>query len=127
MQSPEAAITEGFLLGMDHRFNQRAALLVQVECETKEAYSLGRCQNISETGILVRTPETFELSTSVLVRFVLPPPTAVTVETRGTVVRVQPGESMGIQFVELKDRYRAAIADFVEQASKEGKPLPSGG
>ena len=127
MQSPEAAITEGFWLGMDHRFNQRAELLVQVECETKEAYSLGRCQNISETGMLVRTPETFEPTTAVLVRFVLPPPRAVSIEARGTVVRVQPGESMGIQFVELKDRHRAAITAFVEQARKEGRPLPSGG
>ena len=127
MQSPEAAITEGFWLGMDHRFNQRAELLVQVECEAKGTYSLGRCENISETGLLVRTPETFEPSTAVMVRFALPPPIAVSIEAKGTVVRVQPGECMAIQFVELKDRYRAAITEFVEQASKEGKPLPSGG
>ena len=112
---------------MDPQTSRRAELLVQVECEAKGVYSLGRCENISETGMFVRTPETFELSTAVLVRFALPPPIAVTVDAKGTVVRVRSGESMAIHFVELKDRYRAAITEFVEQASKEGKPLPSGG
>ena len=117
MRPSDAVVPDGFWLGMERRKVQRAELLVQVDCEANEAYSLGRCENISATGILVRTPETFELSTAVLVRFVLPPPTAVSIEAKGTVVRVRPRESMAIQFVELNDRYRAAITDFVKQAA----------
>lgn len=105
----------------ERRTSLRAELLVQVECEAKETYSLGRCRNISETGLLVQTPETFEPLTVVFVRFVLPPPTASRVEPKGTIVRAQAGESMAIQFVELKEQYRTAISAFVEQANKEGK------
>jgi len=43
----------------------RAQLLVQVECRESEAYSLGRSQNVSQSGILVSTPETFEPEPSV--------------------------------------------------------------
>jgi hypothetical protein len=106
-------------LGTERHRSQRAELLVQVECEADKAYCLGRCENISDTGLLVRTPETFEPSTIVLVRFALPPPTAIRIETKGTVVRVRRGESMAIQFLDIKDRYRIGIVDFIEHASKE--------
>ena len=120
MRSSHAAIPEGWL-GMECRTSRRAGLLVQVVCEAKGAYSLGRCQNISETGLLVQTQETFEPSTVATVRFPLPLPKANTIEAKGTVVHVQPGESMAIQFVELKEQYRTVITEFVKQADREGE------
>jgi len=116
MQSSNAAIPGSSWSGIEGRSRDRAELLVQVECEARGDFSLGRCENISTTGMLVRTRETFVPSTVVLVRFVLPPPIALLIEARGTVVRVRPGESMAIQFVNLKDRFEAAITEYVEQA-----------
>jgi predicted Zn-dependent protease len=89
--------------------------MVQVESLSPESYSLGRCQNISASGLLVLTPETFELHTEVTIRFSLPP--AIAIQSKGLVVRVEPGVLMGIQFVGLQEEQRQAIARFVEHTA----------
>jgi len=73
--------------------------------------------------MLVNTAQTFDVSSSVTLRFVLPPvATGLAVQTGGEVVRVQEAKSMAIEFVGLRPPYREAIARYVEQTKKTGAP-----
>jgi len=92
-----------------------------VECKTSQDYCLGRLQDISEGGVLIVTPETFRSQTGIVIRFHLPPyPPGIFIESQGVVVRVRPGEYMGIQFLLLTDEQRKAITKFVQQALEQG-------
>jgi uncharacterized protein (TIGR02266 family) len=103
--------------GRERRTSRRAALLVQVDFVSQQAFALGRSQDISEGGLLVMCQETLEPGTQVEVRFVLPvSPQAVTIDTKAVVVRAQPGTSMGIEFVNLRPEAREAIARFVQSS-----------
>ena len=101
----------------DRRKSQRVGLLTQVESKTATDSSLGRAPDISVGGLLVLTSNTFDAKTEVTIRLNLPPGRSI--ECQGVVVRVQPGVHMGIEFLQLKDDHRKAIAEFV-QASLEG-------
>ena len=100
----------------ERRKNQRAILIVQVECKGTQDYVLGQSQDISEGGLLVVTPQPLNSQTEVTVRLNLPPdPPGDFIESQGIVAHVRPGESMGIQFLQLTDRQREAIVKFVRQ------------
>jgi hypothetical protein len=104
-----------FPLSQERRQHPRATLLVRVECKSSQTYILGTCENISESGLQIKTQQAFELSQQVTVRFVLPPvQTGVAVHASGVVVRVEPGQSMALEFTSLKPRDRQAIAAFVQ-------------
>lgn len=94
----------------------RARLLVQVEARVGGITTMGRTQNVSETGLCLLSPETFDPQTEVLVRFNLS--AGRPIEAKGLVVRALPGVEMGIVFVDLKNDDRGAIADFVNQAGQ---------
>lgn len=96
------------------RRDPRAPLYTKVESQTSHATVIGLTDNISVGGLLVLCGVTFEPSTEVIVRFDLPP--RHNVETQGVVVHAQPGLRMGIQFHQLKDEYRKAIAQYVQQS-----------
>ena len=104
----------------DRRKSQRVGLLTQVESRTATDSSLGRAVSISVGGLLVQTSDTFDAKTEVTIRFNLPPfPPGRSIECQGVIVRVQPGVHMGIEFLQMKDEHRKAIAEFVK-ASLEG-------
>jgi len=104
--------------GRQERTSGRAALLVQVDVLDQEAFSLGKFQHISEAGILVRTAETLEPLTEVVVRFVLPvTPQAVCIHTHGVVARAMPGVYMAIVFMNLPDEHRQAIEKYIKQTA----------
>ena len=108
-----------FPLAQDRRKHPRATLLVRVECRSSQTYILGTCENISESGLQIKTQQAFELSQQVTVRFVLPPvQTGPAVQASGVVVRVEPGESMALEFTALKPRDRQAILSFVQSEQR---------
>jgi len=95
---------------------------MQVEFKATGDYTLGHSQDISEGGLVVVTPETVESQSEIVVRFNLPPYTpGVFVESQGVVTHVQPGKSMGIQFLQLTDAQRKAITKFVRQVLEGDK------
>jgi PilZ domain len=98
----------------------RAALLVRVEFQAPESsYSIGLCENISETGMWVKTADPFAVSQPVTLRFVLPPVgIGMAVRTRAIVVRAEPGVGAAFEFVELQARYRDAIVKYVARSGK---------
>ena len=58
----------------DRRGASRAELQFEVEYEAFGVTVIGRCENISETGMLLKTSDAIAAGTTVLVRFILPPP-----------------------------------------------------
>jgi hypothetical protein len=106
--------------GQERRKTPRVPLLVRVECKTARKYVLGHCENISETGMLVTTTETFDVAEPVTLRFMLPPISAgKAVQATATVLRTDAGESMAFQFVRLPESFRRAIAEFIERNKTE--------
>lgn len=90
-----------------------AGWLTQVE--RRGGMSIGRTDNISPTGLLLRTRETFAPGTEVIVRFHLPPgPCGPLVESLAQVVRAEEGVWMGVRFVDLSERERELLAAYVQ-------------
>jgi c-di-GMP-binding flagellar brake protein YcgR len=101
----------------ERRRAPRIPVLVRVECETPQNCIFGNCENISETGMLVKARQTFDVSQRVTLRFALPEELAgKVIQTGGTVVRVQAGESMAVEFRDMRPPFRDAIARFVEKS-----------
>lgn len=101
--------------GEEQRKSHRALLLVQIEIGNTGDFSIGRGENISEGGLLVFTHNTFAPKTETITRFNLPStPHECHIECPGVVVHVQPGAHMGVEFLQLKDEHRKAIAAFVQ-------------
>ena len=99
----------------ERRKTQRVGLITQVECKATGNYSLGRSQDISESGLLAITGNTFDSGIEVVIRFNLPPyPPGILIESRGVVVWVRAGESMGIWLIQLEDKQREAIAKYIK-------------
>ncbi len=94
------------------RRHPRVRLVTQVE-----ATSLGRTENISEGGMLVVTRDTFEPGTEVKFRFSLPGGRSI--EGYGKVIHSKSKTQMGIEFGDLKQEDRKAIATFVREAAEE--------
>ncbi len=98
----------------------QAGVLATVENGTVARLGIGLVQNISEGGLLVKTPNTFDPKTEVTVRFNLPPiPHGRHIECQGMVIHAKPGVHMRIEFLQMKEEHRKAIAEFV-QAGSEG-------
>jgi c-di-GMP-binding flagellar brake protein YcgR len=101
----------------DRRRAPRIPVLVRVECETPQICIFGNCENISETGMLVKVRQTFDVSQAVTLRFALPQELGgKVIQTGGTVVRVQAGESMAVQFKDMRPPFREAIARYVRRS-----------
>jgi hypothetical protein len=99
----------------DRRKARRAPLLIKVECSSEGKTALCRCQNISETGLLLLCAETFEPQSEVLVSFALPSPQGDTeIAAYGRVVRAQRGVYMAIEFTVIHESYRQAIAELLQ-------------
>lgn len=102
--------------GAERRRSQRVGLMTQAEALGPGVGSVGRMEDISEGGLLMATPETFEPNTEITVRFNLPPiPPGRPIESQGVVAHAKAGVQMGIQFLLLKDDDRKAIAEFVQK------------
>ncbi len=96
---------------------ERAQLLVRIECKTPRTFVVGRCENISVTGMLIKSQQTFEVPEAVTLRFDLPPPAmaGMVVQTNAVVVRAERGGFMAVAFVDLKPTHRQAIAKCIAQ------------
>lgn len=95
------------------RKHPRVTLVTQAESHALHRISLGRCDNISVGGMLILTRDTFEAGSEVVVRFNLPG--GAHVEATARVMHTKPGVQMGVQFVDLKEENRRAIAGFVQE------------
>ena len=81
--------------GANKRTAARVPILTQVEAQSTRRSVLGQGKNISLGGMLVETPDTFPIHTSVVVRFVLPKD-RYRIEAAGRVVWEDEGRFMGV-------------------------------
>lgn len=104
----------------DRRRAPRIPVLVRVECRTPKNYILGNCENLSETGMLIKARQIFDASENVNLRFALPPiSTGKVIQAGGVIVRTEAGQYMAVEFRGLKLGLRDAIARFVEKHRTE--------
>lgn len=102
--------------GADPRRSRRRAAGWLAQLETHSGMTIGRTDNLSTSGLLLRTPETFPPGTEAIVRFHLPPQAAgPLIESLVEVVRSEPGSSMGMRFLDLCASDRARLAEYVRQ------------
>lgn len=98
------------------RAKKRVSMVSKASCQTENFRGIGETQNVSETGVMVSAQGTLPPGSEVKVRFFLPRNTqAVEVEATGKVVWAVWGMFMGIQFLDMKEECREAIARFVEE------------
>lgn len=95
------------------RKHPRVTLVTQVESQVSGRTSLGRVENISVGGMLILSRDTFEPGSEVVVRFNLPG--GQHVDARARVAHAKPSAQMGIQFLQISEESRRAIADFVQE------------
>jgi c-di-GMP-binding flagellar brake protein YcgR len=107
----------------ERRRAPRIPVLVRVECRTPQNYIVGNCRNISETGMLIKSRQVFEVPQAVTLRFALPPiSTGKVIQAGATVVRVAEEGYMAVKFTDLRPPLRDAIARFVERIMGAGEP-----
>ena len=99
----------------ERRVAQRARILVRVECKTPRIYVQAQGEDISETGMLLTCRETFQVSQSVTLRFVLPVAAGknIAVSTSAIVARMESGRYMGVRFMGLRAPFQEAIAEYI--------------
>lgn len=108
--------------GANKRTQVRVPILTQVEAQSTRRSVLGQGKNISLGGMLVETPDTFPIHTSVVVRFVIPSD-RYRIEAAGRIVWEDEGRFMGIAFTGLTDAHEKKIAQYAAEAKEEPSPL----
>ena len=105
-----AAVSEGNWSGEEKRKHKRVTLQVDVECRSGETSRNCRAENISITGMLIRTSEPFAQHEELDLRFSVPPSDRV-IECRARVMHSVPDAFMGVEFTDIP----AAGAKTIEQ------------
>jgi hypothetical protein len=98
------------------RRHPRVPLAIPVNISSGRLKAVGQTANASLGGLLVESPGRFKPNTEVELLFKIP--TGHSINTRCTVVHVQPSSRMGLRFVELADEYRRALVEFIYTLSK---------
>jgi len=108
-------------IGQERRRARRIELPVRIECKTLGRFVLGRCENVSETGILINSQETFDSRKEVKVRFgLLPKATGPAVSATGTVVRVEAGRAIALKFANMAAGCRISLAQYIRRTEEPG-------
>ena len=99
------------LLHVPPRQAVRVPMAVEIEAGNEKHITLGSTMNLSETGVLVRSPAPLHLRADV--RFTLRLPGIDPVRGRARVVRASGQDCFGIEFSELDGDCLDGIRDFV--------------
>ena len=101
--------------GEEKRKHKRVALHVPVECRSGQATCTCQIENISISGLLIRTETAFAQFEEIVVRFRMPDAGPV-IEASARVAHTVPGSFMGIEFISLPLGPAAAIETYVADA-----------
>jgi hypothetical protein len=100
--------------GQEKRKHKRVALHVPVECRSGQTVCTCQVENVSISGLLIRTVQPFPQDQEFTVRFSLP--SGHVIEGSARVAHAVPEAFMGVEFVDLPPDSAAVIEAFVEQA-----------
>ena len=100
----------------DLRRNKRALAGFPIECRARNQVILGRAENISQGGVLMRTEQALPWDEVVSLSFVLPGSTE-TLQVRGRMAHAVAGVFMGLEFLELPPQIRVQIEQYISSVS----------
>ena len=101
--------------GEEKRRHKRVSLQVSVECRAGRATLEGLAQNISSSGLLIRTPTPFAEDEEITLRFTIPG-SSDRIECRARVAHSVPDAFMGVEFVDLPEDLLARIEEYAATA-----------
>lgn len=102
--------------GPDQRKYRRVPLGASVECRSGFEVYHGKAENVSVSGLLVRSEKQSDPDTTLHVKFLIPgtnPSESVIVQAEARVAHLVPGVFMGLEFTEIPDSTRMAIEWYV--------------
>ena len=105
--------------GPDQRKFRRVPLGASVECRAGFEVYHGKAENISVSGLLVRSENQSQQDSVLQLKFLLPgatPNDSVIVQAEARVAHVVPGIFMGLEFTEVSHDTRTAIENYVSSA-----------
>jgi Tfp pilus assembly protein PilZ len=89
-----------------------------VECHSGQTTLEGQAQNISVSGILIRTPTPFPDDEEITLRFTLPG-SSHRIECCGRVAHAVPQAFMGVEFVDLPEDVLDRIEKYIASAATD--------
>jgi len=101
--------------GEEKRKHKRVALHVPVECRSGQKTCTCQIENISISGLLIRTETSFAQFEEIVVRFQMPDSGAA-IEAAARVMHTVPGSFMGVEFISLPTESAAAIEKYAAEA-----------
>src|SRR5689334_19089861 len=103
--------------GPEQRKFKRVPLGASVECRSGFEVYHGKAENISVSGLLVRSDKQSAADDTLQLKFMLPgntPSESVIVQATARVAHLVPGVFMGLEFTEIPPATQAAIEQYVE-------------
>ena len=101
---------------IDRRRQKRVPLDILLHCQSAETLIEGKAENISISGILVRTAKTLPQGEEIDLFFTVPGMTQG-IQAQGRVAHVVPGAFMGIEFVNLSPESTQQIEQYIAAQS----------
>ncbi len=102
--------------GVEQRKHRRAPLHVPIECSFDGRTVAGQAENISTSGLLVRSDTTFAQDSEGTVTWTLPG-SAQPIRSKARVAHEVPGKFMGLEFVGPSAADRDRIERFLAEAA----------
>ena len=109
--------------GPEQRKNRRVPLGASVECRAGFEVYHGKAENISISGLLVRSERQSQPDELLQLKFMLPgdtPTDSVIVQATARVAHIVPGVFMGLEFTEIPEATQAAIEKYVDATPPQG-------
>ena len=106
---------------IDRRRQKRVPLDILLHCQSAETLIEGKAENISISGILVRTAKTLPQGEEIDLFFTVPGMTQG-IQAQGRVAHVVPGAFMGVEFVNLSPESTKQIEQYIA-----AQPVPEAG
>ena len=101
---------------IDRRRQKRVPLDVLLHCQSAQTLIEGKAENISISGILVRTAKTLPQGEKIDLFFTVPGMTQG-IQAQGHVAHVVPGSFMGVEFVDLSPESTQQIEQYIAAQS----------
>ncbi len=97
---------------IEKRKQKRVPLDILLHCQSAQTLIEGKAENISVSGILVRTAKTFPEGEEIDIFFTVPGMTQG-IQARGRVAHVVPEAFMGVEFVNLSPESTRQIEQYI--------------
>jgi len=108
-------VSEGNWSGEEKRKHKRVVLQVDVECRSGDTVRNCWAENISISGMLIRTGNPFSQHEELQLRFSMPP-SEREIECRARVMHAVPDAFMGVEFIDVPELGAELIEQHVAAA-----------